>query len=64
MRVGLAGKGKRGGARVIYYYHSDVVPLFLLVVFAKDDKSDLTAAERASLAKAALALKSSYRRQQ
>ena len=29
VRWGLAGRGKRGGARVIYYYHSEKLPLFL-----------------------------------
>ena len=40
------GKGKRGGARVIYYYHSEAVPLFLIRVYAKSKKANLTAAER------------------
>jgi hypothetical protein len=30
VRWGLPGRGKRGGARVIYYYHSRQLPLFLL----------------------------------
>ena len=31
VRWALAGRGKRGGARVIYYYHSERLPLFLLM---------------------------------
>jgi len=33
VRRGLAGRGKRGGARVIYYYHSERLPLFLLSAY-------------------------------
>ncbi len=28
MRWGLEGRGKRGGARVIFFYHSADIPLF------------------------------------
>ena len=35
LRWGLAGRGKRGGARVIYFYHSPRIPLFALTAFAK-----------------------------
>ena len=28
LRWALAGRGKRGGARVIYYFHNEQVPLF------------------------------------
>jgi mRNA-degrading endonuclease RelE of RelBE toxin-antitoxin system len=40
------GKGKRGGVRVIYYFHNDALPLFLLTVYAKSQKANLTQAER------------------
>ncbi len=40
------GRGKRGGARAIYYYHDQSLPLFLLSVFAKNEKTNLTKAER------------------
>lgn len=39
-------KGTRGGARVIYYFHSDVMPLALLAVYAKNEKIDLSADEK------------------
>lgn len=42
-------KGKRGGARVIYYFHSPAIPLALLAVYAKGEKIDLTAAEKKEL---------------
>ena len=41
--------GKRGGARTIYYYAGENVPLFLIALYAKGKKSDLTQAERTYL---------------
>lgn len=46
VRWGLAGSGKRGGARVIYYYHSGSLPLFLLSAYPKNEKANLSKAER------------------
>jgi hypothetical protein len=46
MRWALAGRGKRGGERVIYYYHSERLPIFLLAAYAKNEKANLSAAER------------------
>jgi hypothetical protein len=40
------GRGKRGGVRVIYYFYNESVPLFLLNVFAKNERADLTSSER------------------
>ena len=45
------GKGKSGGVRVIYYYHNEKIPLFLLTVFGKNEKDNLSKAERNELAK-------------
>lgn len=51
LRWSAQGKGKSGGVRVIYYYHSLTVPLFLLTVFGKGEKANLSKAERNDLAK-------------
>jgi hypothetical protein len=50
LRWSAQGKGKSGGVRVIYYYHNDAVPLFLLTVFGKGEKANLSKAERNELA--------------
>ncbi len=34
---------------MIYYFHSESIPLFLLNVFAKNEKANLTKAERNEL---------------
>jgi len=52
VRVGFGGRGKRGGARVLYVYGGDDLPIFLLAVFAKNEKDDLTPADRTRMAKA------------
>ena len=46
IRWALPEKGKRGGARVIYYYHSERLPVFLLAAYAKNEKANLSNAER------------------
>ncbi|MCL4772130.1 MAG: type II toxin-antitoxin system RelE/ParE family toxin [Burkholderiaceae bacterium] len=49
LRWRRGGQGKSGGVRVIYYYHDDLMPLYLLTLFAKGDKANLTKAERNDL---------------
>ena len=53
VRFAIGGKGKRGGTRIIYYYHNRTVPIFLLTAFAKNERSDLTRQELQQLAEAA-----------
>lgn len=50
LRWRRGGQGKSAGVRVIYYYHDDLMPLYLLTLFAKGDKGNLTKAERNDLA--------------
>jgi hypothetical protein len=45
VRVSARQKGKSGGARVIYYYRNDKIPLFLLDVYTKSEKVDLSKEE-------------------
>jgi hypothetical protein len=61
LRVAASGRGKRGGARVIYVFGGEDVPLFLLAAFAKNEKSDLSKAERNDLARLTAELIRSYR---
>ena len=51
LRWAARGKGKRGGARVIYYFHNESLPIFLLSAYAKGEKADLSRAERDALKK-------------
>lgn len=61
LRWGTQGRGKRGGIRVIYYFHSETLPLFLLNVFAKNEKANLSKAERNELKALAPRLVKGYR---
>ena len=38
LRWAMSGGGKSGGVRVIYYFHSESMPLFLLSLFGKMKK--------------------------
>jgi mRNA-degrading endonuclease RelE of RelBE toxin-antitoxin system len=46
LRWGLEERGKRGGARVIYFYQSANIPLFALTAYAKNDRADLSQKDR------------------
>lgn len=46
LRWALPGRGKRGGARVIYYWRNAADRIYLLYAYAKNAQSDLTDAQR------------------
>ncbi|MFM9864600.1 MAG: type II toxin-antitoxin system RelE/ParE family toxin [Micropepsaceae bacterium] len=46
LRVAREGGGKSGGYRVITYFGGGTMPVYLIDVYAKNVKSDLTADER------------------
>jgi hypothetical protein len=50
-RQQAGGRGKSGGVRVIYYFHSEHMPLYLLTLFAKNERADLSRAECNELAR-------------
>ena len=45
---------------MIYYFHNDSFPLFLLTLFAKNQKANLTSAERNELKKLVPLLVTTY----
>lgn len=61
IRVAGRGKGKSGGYRVITFYGGDDIPIFLLAVFSKGDKVNLTKAERNELRTELAGLADDYR---
>ncbi len=62
IRWGLEGMGKLGGARVIYFYHSAQLPLFLLSVYAKNRKANISKAECNAMKRLVPILLAGYRR--
>jgi hypothetical protein len=51
LRWTRGNKGKSGGVRIIYYYHDPRIPLYLLTIFGKNDKPNISKAEGKELAK-------------
>ncbi len=49
IRIGLKGRGKRGGGRVLYIDLMIHSVIFLLAVYAKNEKEDLSPDERRQL---------------
>jgi len=60
LRWALQGRGKRGGARAIYYFHNEEVPLFALTAYAKNEREDLSDAERNDYKRLTKALADTY----
>ncbi len=56
-----AGVGKSGGVRVIYYFYNETIPLYLVSLFAKNQKSDLSAGDKQDLAKFVKTVKATAR---
>lgn len=50
VRIGRGGSGKRGGARIVYYFHDPEMPIYLLALYAKNEKGDLSAREKKEFA--------------
>lgn len=63
VRFGFGARGKSGGARIIYLFSGANLPVFILAVFAKNEKADLSAADRNALGKMVVAMIEDYRRQ-
>lgn len=57
MRWGRSGSGKRGGARVIYFYYRPDCPLYLLLAYGKAQATDLTQDEKKAVGAFAATIK-------
>jgi hypothetical protein len=62
LRWALPGRGKSGGARVIYYYHNKSIPLYALDIYAKNQKANLSAAEKKAARKTVAAIRAEHDR--
>jgi len=56
------GSGKRGGVRVIYFYHDEKIPLYLMMIYAKADQENLTPDQKHRVQFVVNALKQDLRR--
>ena len=61
VRWAREGGGKSGGFRVVYFFHNMNAPLFALNLFAKNEKANLSKADRNELKKLSALLVETYR---
>ncbi len=62
VRVGRGSSGKRGGARVIYYFYNADFPLVLMALYAKNEKADLASRDRKAFAATLKEITGSWRK--
>jgi hypothetical protein len=62
VRFAASGRGKRGGARVVYYFLDDSFPLYALLVYPKNEKANLTAEDKRAAAALVEAIKAARKK--
>src|SRR5271154_2062147 len=62
IRMAARGKGKRGGARVIYYFVQIDETIYMIFVYDKGEADDLTADQKKNLKTLAQAMAEQHRR--
>lgn len=62
LRWGMEGRGKRGGARVIYFHHGSRMPLFALTAYAKNERANLSQQDRNDFRQLTALLVETFRR--
>lgn len=60
LRWARRGGGKSGGFRVIYFFHSEAMPLFALAIYGKNEKANLTKVERNEMKRLSAMLAAAY----
>ncbi|MXY65265.1 MAG: addiction module toxin RelE [Gammaproteobacteria bacterium] len=62
IRYSAQGRGKRGGARVIYFFGGKAMPVYALLVYGKAVKTDLSHSERKTVSALVKEIKREQRR--
>ncbi len=62
-RWAASGKGKSGGVRVITFYSGARIPVFILSIFGKNERADLSQSERNELKKLLRSVVEEYRKE-
>jgi hypothetical protein len=62
IRVPLQGRGKRGGGRLITFFHDSGMPIFLIALYAKNVQSDLDPRQRRAAKALTDAIRAQYGR--
>ncbi len=63
LRLRAKGKGKSGGARAIAFYAGPDFPVFLMAIFGKNEKVNLSKAERNELRDVLSEIATEYRKE-
>ena len=61
-RIARPGRGKSSGARVVFLFAGEDVPVFLLTVFGKNEKASLSTRERTALISTSKQIVENYRK--
>lgn len=61
LRMPAKDKGKRGGSRVIYFMFDESVPIYLLLCYGKNERADMTEAQKKAAKAFATAIKQAAR---
>lgn len=61
LRVAARGRGKSGGARIIYYFYDEDAPIYALLAYGKGRKTDLTPDDTKAVAEFARRIKAAQR---
>ena len=64
LRVASPGKGKSGGYRVITFFSGVDIPVFLITVYAKNQKDNLTDKEKKAFKSLSTSIVEFYKREQ
>jgi mRNA-degrading endonuclease RelE of RelBE toxin-antitoxin system len=62
VRWGGQGRGKRGGTRVIYFFHDRDAPIYLLMVYAKGARENISPEAKKLVREFATRIKQAHRR--
>ena len=57
LRWAGSGRGKRGGIRMIYFYHTGSEAVYMLTAYAKADRDDLSPTDKKVLIRLVAAIK-------
>lgn len=62
VRVPLPGRGKRGGGRLITFFHDEGIPVYLIALYPKNVQADLTPAQCKAATRMTDAIRAQYGR--
>jgi mRNA-degrading endonuclease RelE of RelBE toxin-antitoxin system len=60
LRYAIEGRGKRGGARIVYYYRTGRHDVILLDFCAKNEKEDLSSGDKKAINRAVKNIKEAF----